>query len=62
LHRRRAGDNNYEADWPKTLTGFAKRAHEFWQKEFEPKGYKMRVQILDFPGGMPGDVGIFLRW
>jgi hypothetical protein len=54
--------NSFEPDWPKTLTGFAKRAHEFWQKELEPKGYKVRAQIMDFPGGMPGDVGIFLRW
>jgi hypothetical protein len=54
--------NNFEPHWPETLTGFAKRAHEFWQKELEPKGYKVRAQIMDFPGGMPGDVGIFLRW
>ena len=53
--------NSFEADWPKTLTGFAKRAYEFWQKEIEPQGYKLRAQIMDFPGGMPGDVGIFLR-
>jgi hypothetical protein len=54
--------NSFEPDWPKTLTGFAKRAYEFWQKELEPNGYKLRAQIMDFPGGMPGDVGIFLRW
>jgi hypothetical protein len=54
--------NSLEPDWPESLTGFAKRAHEFWQKELEPQGYKMRAQIMDFPGGMPGDVGIFLRW
>jgi hypothetical protein len=54
--------NSFEPDWPKTLTGFAKRAYEFWQKELEPHGYKLRAQIMDFPGGMPGDVGIFLRW
>jgi hypothetical protein len=54
--------NNVEPDWPQSLTGFAKRAYEFWQKELEPKGYKLRAQIMDFPGGMPGDVGIFLRW
>jgi hypothetical protein len=54
--------NSFEPHWPETLTGFAKRAHEFWQKELEPKGYKVRAQIMDFPGGMPGDVGIFLRW
>jgi hypothetical protein len=54
--------NSFEPDWPKTLTGFAKRAYEFWQTELEPQGYKLRAQIMDFPGGMPGDVGIFLRW
>jgi hypothetical protein len=54
--------NSLEADWPQTLTGFAKRAHEFWEKELAPQGYKLRAQIMDFPGGMPGDVGIFLRW
>ena len=54
--------NSFEPDWPKTLTGFAKHAYEFWQKELEPHGYKLRAQIMDFPGGMPGDVGIFLRW
>jgi hypothetical protein len=54
--------NNFEPNWPETLTGFAKRAHEFFLKELQPKGYKVRAQILDFPGGVPGDVGIFLRW
>jgi hypothetical protein len=54
--------NNFEPDWPQTLTGFAKKAMEFYEKELEPAGYKVRAQILDYPGGMPGDVGIFLRW
>ena len=54
--------NSFEPEWPKTLTGFAKRAHEFFKKELEPRGYKARAQILDFPGGVPGEIGIFLRW
>ncbi len=54
--------NNFEPNWPETLTGFAKHAYEFFLKELQPKGYKVRAQILDFPGGVPGDVGIFLRW
>jgi hypothetical protein len=54
--------NNFEPDWPETLTGFARRAYEFWQKELQPQGYKLRAQIMDFPGGVPGDVGIFLSW
>ena len=54
--------NNFETGWENTLTGFAKRAYDFGQKELAPQGYKFRAQILDFPGGMPGDVGLFLRW
>jgi hypothetical protein len=54
--------NNYEPEWPQTLTGFAKKAYEFHEKELAPLGYKVRAEILDYPGGMPGDVGIFLRW
>jgi hypothetical protein len=54
--------NNFEPNWPDTLTGFAKRAHEFFLKDLQPKGYKVRAQIMDFPGGVPGDVGVFLRW
>jgi hypothetical protein len=54
--------NSFEPDWPKTLTGAAKKGHEFYEKELAPLGYKVRAQVLDFPGGMPGDVGLFLRW
>lgn len=54
--------NNFEPDWPQTLTGYAKKAMEFYEKELAPLGYKVRAQILDYPGGMPGDVGMFLRW
>ena len=54
--------NNLEPHWPETLTGFAKRAAEFYEKELRPAGYRIRAQILDYPGGMPGDVGIFLSW
>jgi hypothetical protein len=54
--------NNLETDWPKSLEGFAKHAYEFFEKELRPQGYKLRAQILDYPGGKPGDVGVFLSW
>jgi CBS domain-containing protein len=54
--------NNFEADWPTSLTGFAKRAFEFYEQNLRPLGYKVRAQILDYPGGMPGTVGIYLAW
>ncbi|MCB2010486.1 MAG: hypothetical protein R3C97_05915 [Geminicoccaceae bacterium] len=54
--------NNFESNWPSTLTGKAARGWELYQKELEPLGYKLKAQILNFPGGLPGDVGIFLAW
>jgi len=26
------------------------------------RGYKLRFQIVDFPGGIPGDVSVTLSW
>ena len=42
--------NNFEPNWPETLTGFAKRAHEFFWRS-SSRRYKVRAQIMDFPGG-----------
>jgi hypothetical protein len=54
--------NIADPEWPTTLTGFAKEGFEFYQKELRPHGYKLAAEIISFPGGMPGDVGLFLKW
>jgi hypothetical protein len=54
--------NNQEHGWEKTLTGAPKEIYQLWDKYFRPRGYKLKVQIVDYPGGMPGDIGITLRW
>jgi len=54
--------NNADPKWPTTLVGFAARAYEFYEKELRPHGYKLRAEIVDFPGGKPGDVSIILSW
>jgi hypothetical protein len=54
--------NQAEPGWEKTLTGLPKELYDFWAKHLRERGYKLRVQIVDFPGGMPGDVGITLSW
>jgi len=54
--------NQQEPGWEDTLTGVPKELFEFWQRYFRPRGYKLRFQIIDFPGGVPGDVGVTLSW
>jgi hypothetical protein len=54
--------NQQEPGWEKTLTGLPKELYEFWDRQLKPRGYKLRCQIVDWPGGVPGDVGITLKW
>jgi molybdopterin-biosynthesis enzyme MoeA-like protein len=54
--------NQQESGWEKTLTGLPKEMYAFWERRLKPLGYKLKVQIVDWPGGMPGDVGITLKW
>lgn len=51
-----------EPGWEDTLTGLPKELHQFWKKHLAPLGYKIHVRIVDWPNGMPGDVGIALSW
>lgn len=54
--------NQQEPGWEATLTGIPKEIYDLWIKYFRDQGYRLRVQIIDFPGGMPGDVGMTLAW
>jgi hypothetical protein len=54
--------NQNEPGWEKTLTGLPKELFEFFEKHLKPRGYHVAYQIVDFPGGMPGDVGVTLKW
>jgi hypothetical protein len=54
--------NNGEPDWPKTLQGKAKSFYDFFLARGRPQGFKLKAQIVDFPGGIPGDVGLIVSW
>lgn len=54
--------NNFDPAWPDTLTGFSRKAFDYFEAKLKPNGYKLRMQIINYPGGVPGDVGVFLGW
>ncbi len=54
--------NQQEPGWEQTLTGLPKELYEFWERQLRQRGYKLRFQIVDWPGGMPGDIGMTLKW
>ncbi len=54
--------NQQEPGWEKTLTGHPKEIYDLWEKYLRARGYKLKAQVVDFPGGTPGDIGITLSW
>ncbi|OAP35869.1 histidine kinase [Sinorhizobium glycinis] len=53
--------NSGDRDWPETLQGKAREFFERYQTYGKPQGYKLKAMIINFPGGMPGDVGLFYQ-
>jgi hypothetical protein len=58
----RAINNPPNDSWPQTLRGEAAEIYQRWKTTLQPHGFGLSAQVLDFPGGKPGDVGLFLRW
>jgi hypothetical protein len=54
--------NNYDPNWPSTLQGKAKEFFERYEKLAKPQGYRLKAMVVNFPGGVPGDIGLFLNW
>ena len=54
--------NQHEPGWEKTLTGIPKELYAFWERRLKPAGYHIKYEIIDRPGGMRGDVVVFLSW
>ncbi len=54
--------NVTEPGWPATLRGEAAETYLRWQRELKPQGFHLAARVLDFPGGKPGDIGLFLVW
>ncbi len=54
--------NNSEPDWERTLEGRPRAGFEFWRDHLKPLGFGLKAEVLEYPGGMPGDIGFFLTW
>ena len=54
--------NNHLEGWQDTLPGVMHKIYEWWDRELKPGGFTFSARVIDFPGGVPGDVGIFVGW
>ena len=49
-------------DWPATPRGEAAELYLRWERDLRPGGFLLDARVLDYPVGMPGDIGLFLVW
>ncbi|MBP7002796.1 hypothetical protein [Amaricoccus sp.] len=54
--------NSNDPRWPTTLQGKALEFFERYEQLAKPQGYRLKAMVINFPGGIPGDIGLFLNW
>nr|WP_095084115.1 histidine kinase [Mesorhizobium sophorae] len=54
--------NSSDPQWTETLQGKAKQFYQRYLDIGKPQGYKLKAMVINFPGGVPGDIGLFLNW
>jgi hypothetical protein len=54
--------NNSLPGWENTLVGVPLQLLHIWQEHLKPLGFRLSAEVLDYPNGIPGDIGLFCRW
>ncbi len=54
--------NQAEPDGPRRWSGLPRQAYLVWKEKLQPLGYQLKAMIVDWPDGVPGDVGLYLSW
>ena|SRR5689334_14069464 len=54
--------NCVESEWGATLQGEAADVFRLWQTVLKPQGFHLTAEVLNFPNGMPGDIGLTVSW
>ena len=51
-----------QPDWLLTMPAGIRTAHEYWKKHLKAGGFGFAARVISYPGGKPGDIGIFITW
>ena len=49
-------------EWLETLPAGVHKVYDYWKDNLKPGGFKFVARIINYPGGIPGDVGLFFSW
>ena len=51
-----------EPEWLATLPAGVHQVYDYWKNNLKPGGFGFSARIINYPGGVPGDVGLFFTW
>jgi len=62
INKPKDADPDAEPAWLVTLPKGARQIYDYWKQNLKLGGFHFSARILNFPNGMPGDVGLFFSW
>ena len=51
-----------EPEWLATMPRGVRKVYDYWKANLKPGGFEFTGRIINYPGGKPGDVGLFFSW
>jgi hypothetical protein len=51
-----------DPDWVATMPGGVHLVYDFWKANLKPGGFGFGARVINYPGGVPGDIGLFFTW
>ena len=60
LPDQKRGITDRDLGWHASLEGLPERACDFFEKKRAPRGTRLEVEMVDLPGGMPGNADSML--
>jgi hypothetical protein len=57
-----AAKQSEQPDWLLTMPAGVRKVHEYWRSNLKPGGFGFAARVVSYPGGKPGDVGLFFSW
>jgi hypothetical protein len=51
-----------DPEWLETLPTGVRQVYDYWKNHLKPGGFGFSARIIDYLGGMPGDIGLFFTW
>ena len=55
-------DQQEEPNWLATCPKGTRPLFRWWKDNLKRGGFAFSARIISYPGGMPGDVGVFISW